>query len=106
MKSKFVTVKCEILSGAFSGERIVQVATASGDQFVATVPREFCAKTDGSPLGKNEPAPSHPIIGLVKARVIRNGGDTARVAFPDGDDAEIDLGLLAERKVESAHVPV
>ena len=98
MMSGYVNVKCVILCSAFSGERVFQLDTASGEEFVGVAPLGFCAKKDGTPLSRGEPAPSQSLDGVVRARIIRNGGNKARVAFPDGEDAEVSLDLLAERR--------
>jgi hypothetical protein len=106
MKSPFVFVECDILQSAFSGEKIFEVPTVDGGLFVGAVPVDFCKTYDGSRFGTDEPPRDQRARGLVSARVVRNGGDRARVAFPDGEDAEVSTQLLRQREQEDVNVPV
>ena len=106
MKSQFVIIECEILQSAFSGEKIFEVPTADGGLFVGAAPADYCTTRNGTRFGPDEPPRNQKARGFVAARIVRNGGGRARVAFPDGEDAEISPSLLRERPEECVNVPI
>lgn len=106
MDSKFVYLECRISAGMFSGECVFDVELSSGEHYVGIAPRHYCRKPNGHPLPVGTPRQKQSIKGKIAARLIRNGGDVAYVAIPDGEAVEVPAGIISPREPETAHVPV
>lgn len=78
-------VLCEIERGAFSGERVFQIALTDGGTYIGVAPRDYYFKADGSELSPDEPSATQLINGMLTIRIIKNGGKTAYIAIPDGE---------------------
>ena len=97
MKSQFVIIACDISRSAFSGERVFEVPTTAGGLFIGAAPVDYCTARNGMRFGPNDPPRNQKAHGFVAARIVRDGGGRARVAFPDGEGAEISADLVRER---------
>jgi hypothetical protein len=84
-----VYVPCRLSRSGFSSERVFRVTQADTQEYVGAAPVFYCWTSDGRRLGPDTPAKNSPIDGLVEGYVLLNGGDRAKVEFPDGEVAEM-----------------
>ena len=105
METRFIYLEARISPGAFSGECVFELKLSSGEHYVGLAPRNYCRQPDGEPLPAGSPK-KEGINGKVAARLIRNGGDIAYVAIPDGEAVEVPAGIISQREPETSHVPV
>lgn len=105
METRFIYLEARISPGAFSGECVFELKLSSGEHYVGLAPRNYCRQPDGEPLPAGSPK-KEGINGKVAARLIRNGGDIAYVAIPDGEAVEVPAGIISPREPETSHVPV
>ena|SRR5256885_2103794 len=106
MDSKFIYLDCDISAGMFSGECVFELELSSGERYSGFAPRHYCRKPNGQPLPAGTPRERQTIKGKIAARLIRNGGDVAYVAIPDGEAVEVPAGIISPREPETSHVPV
>src|SRR5688572_14697310 len=67
MRRKSIAIKCRIGRGGFSGERVVRVTSADGNERVVLAPTHYCWNERREPLQADEP-PAGEINGLVAAQ--------------------------------------
>jgi len=106
MNAKFVYLECQISAGAFSDECVFELKLASGDEYIGIAPRKYCRTEDGHQLASDSLQKQSTITGKIAARLIRNGGDVAVVAIPDGEAVEVSAGIVSQREPETSHVSV
>jgi hypothetical protein len=106
MESKFIYLDCRISAGMFSSECVFELTLSSGEHYFGIAPRNYCRKPNGQPLAAGSPKNKESISGKIAARLIRNGGDVALVAIPDGEAVEVPAGIVSPRELETSHVPV
>lgn len=99
-----VYVQCMIRTSAFEEERLFLVDQVEGAQYVGLAPAHYCLTRDREPFPREEPATETP--GVVAARLVENGGDTAWVYLPSGETILVKAGLVSPRATERVHVPV
>jgi hypothetical protein len=106
METRFIYLEARISPGAFSGECVFELKLSSGEHYVGLAARNYCRQPDGQPLASGSPKEKQTIKGKIAARLIRNGGDVAYVAIPDGEAVEVPAGIISPREPETSHVPV
>ena len=106
MQTKFIYLEARLSAGMFSGECVFELELSSGEQYSGFAPRHYCRKPNGQPLAAGSPREKQTIKGKIAARLIRNGGDVAYVAIPDGEAVEVPAGIVSQREPETSHVPV
>ncbi len=74
-------MSCNLYQGAFSGEAVFEVTTASGDSYQGIAPKHYVKPS--AELSKT------PVSGAVFVRVVKNGGKEATVTMPDGQTIEV-----------------
>lgn len=94
MQGQQVFLKCEISMGGFSGERVFELSTTSGSDYAGIAPVAYCRRDDGSCYNVHEPRSKER--GKVMARLIRNGGNEAFVAIPDGEAISVSEDIVVE----------
>lgn len=77
MSAAFGQIDCKLYPSAFSGELVFRVDTAIGESYEGVAPKHY-VMPDTQPTKEG-------VDGQVKVRVIKNGGDKARVSVPDGE---------------------
>ena len=100
---RFVFVRCQVFRGAFSAERVFGVPEANG--YTGIAPVHYVRKIDDGLFLPSEPAENEAIPGKLFARMIKNGGDSAQVAIPDGEAITVPLALISRRAADQ-HVSV
>jgi len=81
--STLTNMRCNLYSGAFSGEAVFAVDTIRGNEpYEGVAAKHYVTPQDGL-------SSESPTIGFVRVKVIRNGGDTALVATPGGEAIEV-----------------
>ncbi len=88
-----ILVRCSIERGGFGNERTYKVKTAGGGVYTGIAPWFYCFTNTNEQVEykstfeqvAEEPALDQSISGYIVGRLIRNGGDDAKVAFPDGE---------------------
>lgn len=76
MSAAFGQIDCKLYPSAFSGELVFQIDTTVEGSYEGVAPKHY-VKTQTQPTKDG-------VDGQVKVRVIRNGGNEARVSVPDG----------------------
>jgi len=94
MQGQRVFLKCEISMGGFSGERVFELSTMAGSNYAGIAPVAYCRRNDGSPYNLHEPSAGEQ--GQVMARLIKNGGNGAFVAIPDGEAISVPGNIVVE----------
>lgn len=79
--SQKATLSCDLYASAFSGEVVFAVKTFDGGHYEGVAPKHFATPTDGLSQVATQ--------GTLRVKLIRNGGESALVAFPDGESAEL-----------------
>jgi hypothetical protein len=94
-----------IWQGAFSGERVFEIALADGKPYRGVVPVHYCWDDAGKPLGRDEPRSK--IRGWIACRVLGRIDDVPVVSIPDGEVVPVAEETIIERPAESrVDVPV
>src|SRR5580704_14586879 len=107
MAAREIAVRCRILPGGFSGERIFVVTKADGVEYKGMAPRDYCWKDEGTPLQPDEPAIGRSLDGLVAARLLGNQtNEIAVVTTPDGEVFPVEKENIHPRPENIAHVPI
>lgn len=106
-----VLVACTIESGAFSGERIVQLPMADENpsQYSGVSPVRYCLDGLRKPLGRDQPAKATVIEGYIEAILIANGSDRATVELPDGQAIRVNVSqvrVAEESRQKPNYVPI
>ena len=81
-------MKCKLYPSAFSGEVVFQVDTKIGDSYEGVAPKHYVASS-------TQPT-KDGVIGQVKVRVLKNGGNEARVSVPDGQILSVSADKVHE----------
>ncbi len=79
-------MSCNLYQGAFSGEAVFEVKTIDGDSYQGIAPRHYVKPA--TELSKE------PVPGVVAVRVVKNGGNEARVTMPDGETIDVHAGII------------
>lgn len=103
--SQKVWVDCQISRSAFSSERVFEISQTDGKVYVGVAPAHYLRNENGEALRLDEPAENETINGQIFAIVVKNGGDTARIAIPDGEAVIVNIQQV-KRAREKDHVPV
>ena len=94
-----------IWRGAFSGERVFEIALADGRTYRGVAPVHYCWDDEGRPLGPNEPA--EKIRGGIACRVLGRIDNAPVVSIPDGEVVPVAEETIINRPAESpVDVPV
>lgn len=105
MVSRSVYAKCLIQTSAFEEERLVLIDQVDGPQYAGLVPSHYCLTRHLTPFAPGTPEQETP--GVVAARLVENGGNTAWIYLPTGETILVQSGILSERVVaERTVVPV
>jgi hypothetical protein len=95
---KSIGLRCQILPGGFSGERVIEINLPDGTKYRGLAPRHYCWTSDGKPLSPDEPAPGKSLSGIVAARVLeRDNNGQIRVTIPDGEIFDVSEGGIVDR---------
>ena len=86
---KPVIVECRISRSAFSGERVFRATLADGKEHLGAASLIYFSKSDGTPLGPDEPPPDRQMKGRIVGRIIKEFDNTVFVSLPDGELAEL-----------------
>ena len=78
-----VLVPSTIERGGFGNERTYRVRTADGDEHIGIALWTYCYNEKKQQV-EDEPEIGQEIPGFVIAKLIKNGGNQAKVEFPDG----------------------
>jgi hypothetical protein len=93
-----IAIKCRIMRGGFSGERIVTVHCADGSDRKGLAPTHYCWNLEKKPLGINEPNDGNSIEGFVAARQLKEiGNDGFVVEIPDGEMMVVTKSSIIQR---------
>jgi hypothetical protein len=103
--SRSVAVRCRILAGGFSGERLVHVSTTDGKEHVSLAPRLYCWTTEGRVLAEDEPKPGVAVEGLVAAHLLQVRDGKMLISLPDGEVILVNKDQVVQRP-EETHVSV
>lgn len=82
-------MKCKLYPSAFSGEVVFQVDTKIGKSYEGVAPKHYVEPS--TQLTKDG------IDGQVKVRVLKNGGNEARVSVPDGQILTVSADKVHEK---------
>lgn len=100
-----IYVECLIRTSAFEEERLFYIDQVEGARYVGFAPAHYCFTRERKPFERGEPKNEAP--GLVSARLVENGGDTAWVYLPSGETILVRANTVSKRAVsERAHVSV
>jgi hypothetical protein len=109
MPRKMIAVKCRISRGGFSGERVVKLTSADGQERIALSPTHYCWNDRREQLQPGEPQTGE-IEGWVAAQEVRREpAGVVLITTPDGEAFEVKSGDIGERPPSSEpehHVPV
>jgi hypothetical protein len=89
MAAEFGQIDCKLYSSAFSGEVVFHVDTTDEESYEGVAPKHY-VKTSSPPTRDG-------IDGQVKVRVLRNGGNEARVSMPDGQVLTVPANKVHEK---------
>lgn len=82
-------MSCKLYPSAFSGEVVFQVDTTKGLPFEGVAPKHYVDPS--TELSKDG------IDGQVRVRVLKNGGNEARVSVPDGQILTVSADKVKEK---------
>lgn len=102
--TQLVAVRCRISRGAFSGERVVQIALPLGETYAGVVPVYHCRTEQGAPLERDQPATGQEIAGLVEALWLGRSGALIRVSLPNEGRVEVEPDQVLQRRVREDYV--
>jgi hypothetical protein len=94
-RSAKVLIPCAIERGGFGNERTYRIPIAGDGEHIGVAPWIYCFDKDRQPV-EVEPSIDQTIDGFVVGKVVRNGGQIAKVAFPDGEVCLIDANRIVE----------
>jgi hypothetical protein len=83
-------MECKLYPSAFSGEVVFQVNTNQGQSYEGVAPKHYVVNTS-TQLTKAG------VDGQVKVRVLKNGGNEARVSVPDGQILTVSADKVHEK---------
>ena len=81
-------MECKLYSSAFSGEVVFQVNTLNEQSYEGVAPKHYVES--GTQPTKDG------VDGKVKVRVLKNGGNEARVSVPDGQILSVSADKVHE----------
>ena len=81
-------MKCKLYSSAFSGEVVFQVDTVNNQSYEGVAPKHYVTPSTQPTKGG--------VDGQVKVRVLKNGGNEARVSVPDGQILSVSADKVHE----------
>ena len=89
MAASFGHIDCKLYPSAFSGELVFQVDTTITEPYEGVAPKHYVETTT--------PPTKGGVDGQVRVRVLRNGGDEARVSMPDGQVLTVPADKVHEK---------
>lgn len=93
--ANLIAVSCSISRGAFSGERVFEIETVTGEPYLGVASPIYFWDRRGRPLRALESGGSMP--GKVAARLLRKDRERAVVVVPGNEVVEVDPALTSER---------
>lgn len=105
--TQFVTVLCRITRSAFSGERIIRIRQAAGDEYVGIISVRHCRRSNGERLERDEPPTGQEADGMVDGLLLANGGARAHVALPNGESVVVSVDQVLREQIKvTGYVPL
>src|SRR5437660_10605060 len=95
--NKLVALPSRISRGAFSKERVFEVALPEGEPHVGTAYFGYFWNDRGQSLSLDEPAPGQTIEGRVAAHIVADRAEQLLVSVPDGEVILVNRSQLVDR---------
>lgn len=99
MSEQLVGVVCQLQRSTYEEERVFRFTMADGREYVGIAPRHYCHRPNGDDIHEGEPGPGAFMEGVVDARLVQNGGDTAKVSLPTGETIVVPAASVRHRKL-------
>jgi hypothetical protein len=80
------SVQCDLYASAFPSEAVFAFKTISNEKYEGVAPMHYVQPTQG--------LSQEPIHGVVRVRLIRNGGKSSLIATPDGEVMEVSSSIV------------
>jgi hypothetical protein len=91
-----VAVVCKIRRGAFSDQRIFQIALPTGAEHVGAASVQYFVKKNDRALEASEPPPGKELEGKVAARIVDEVDNLVITSLPDGEVVTLEKNQLGE----------